>query len=796
MPAPGSSAASTRLTSQVREQFVAHAASVLSGMATAITERLVVMVGQAENTREAQARRDASQLFQKLNADWTRGTVTAWRKALTLPVESREPAESVTLELIGDDVVENKILASRLALAVMDKAGGELNDLRLRIQSLESSRELSAQDILRPEVVCLIIVEQWNQAGLTRFAWGLAQDVIQQYMVENLTEAFHHANEYLISQGVLPEIDLKSQIRRSTMVPLMRGDEDDDYEDDGGYGGEESGAGADRPRSASGSSSAGNTESRGGRSRTRSDSRQDSRADSRSASRADYDDQGTPMGRARQRAQGLLGQLKRVLGESRDPDAGRSRGAPSEALVRAINQAPIAMVPEGSTLNVQPGSATQPVADSARVAKVADGLRERTATLKNQAGNNSEKATIEIVALMFQSILAEERIPPAIRVWFARLQLPVMRVALFEPEFFSTLHHPARKLIDHMGSCVLGFDSRAITGSALEAEIRRIVQVIEQYPDTGRRVFQLVYDEFQKFLSKYLTEKGSSQRVATLAQQVEQKETLAIQYTIELRNMLNSMPVREEIRDFMFKVWAEVLAVAAIKNGAQHEETVMLKRSASDLVWAASAKPSRTERAQVIQDLPNLLQRLRQGMTLLGLTGAQQEAHIKVIGDTLADAFMSKTESIPQDRIDAMSERLAHLEDFIIQDGPGDIPLDAASIEMLVGIDASSIVVVADGGSKPSQAMLAWAQELQPGTWYTLDHNGKASQVQYVWRSDRKQLHLFASVDGRSYLIQARRLAAYLQAGLLVPQEEEALTVRATRTALEKIDANPERLLS
>jgi hypothetical protein len=69
------------------------------------------------------------------------------------------------------------------------------------------------------------------------------------------------------------------------------------------------------------------------------------------------------------------------------------------------------------------------------------------------------------------------------------------------------------------------------------------------------------------------------------------------------------------------------------------------------------------------------------------------------------------------------------------------------------------------------------------------------SQVQFVWRSDRKQLHLFASVDGRNFLIQARRLAAYLQAGLLVPTEEEALTVRATRDALAKLDANPERLL-
>ena len=100
-----------------------------------------------------------------------------------------------------------------------------------------------------------------------------------------------------------------------------------------------------------------------------------------------------------------------------------------------------------------------------------------------------------------------------------------------------------------------------------------MVQVIEQYPETGRRVFQLVYDEFQKFLSRFLTEKGDTQRLVSVAQQVEQKETMAIQYTIELRKMLNDMPVRDEIREFLFKVWAEVLAVAAVKHGPQHAET-------------------------------------------------------------------------------------------------------------------------------------------------------------------------------------------------------------------------------
>jgi hypothetical protein len=304
-----------------------------------------------------------------------------------------------------------------------------------------------------------------------------------------------------------------------------------------------------------------------------------------------------------------------------------------------------------------------------------------------------------------------------------------------------------------------------------------------------------VYDEFQKFLAKFLTEKGDTQRLVSVAQQVEQKETMAIQYTIEMRRMLNDMPVRDEIREFLFKIWAEVLAVAAVKNGPQHEETLALKKAATDLVWAASAKPNRNDRARVIQDLPALLLKLRQGMELMGIHGTEQEGHVKVIGDTLADAFLSKTEAIPQARIEAMATRLANLEDFVGDDPNTDLPLDAESIELMLGIDASMIEVVADGGSRPTIAMVAWAQELQLGNWFTLDHNGIVAQVQYVWRSERKQLHLFASPEGRSYLIQARRMASYLQAGLLLPNEEEALTVRATRDALAKLDANPERLL-
>ena len=731
------------------------------------------------------------------------------------------------------------------------------DDLRVRMRVLEGVEDLEAHDILRPEVLILQIVEQWAAAGMPRESWPLVQEVVQRLLIERLKAAYHNCNEFLIKQGVLPTIDLKDRVKRvpsansPARAPRASGQPPDagpstsgklsgqsSHGDFGGYQGGYAGAqqggqttpsgrgGVTAPNSisppASGRSAAGAFGGRlgwggdpaveasgaspqqptpAGQPRGPGPQGGPSAPDQQHAASAYANANAheetrmltatTPLARARSRAQGVMGQLKRLLiGRAGSDFEATSFEPPTPALAKAIAARPV----PGDDVYVGSGTVMDEYTP-AGVARVAGRLREQTTELKNKAETKSEKATIEIVALMFQAILQEDRIPPAIRVWFARLQMPVLRVALEEPDFFGTLNHPARQLIDRMGSCVMGFDASGVQGTAMEAEIKRVVQVIEQYPETGKRVYQLVYEEFQKFLAKFLTEKGSTQKVVSVAQQVEQKETLTIQYTIEMRNMLKDMPVQEEIREFLFKVWAEVLAVAAVRKGPQHVETLELKKSSTDLVWAASAKPNRSDRARVIAGLPKLLQRLRTGMTLLGVAPSQQDVHIKTVSDTLADAFLSKTQAVPQAQIEAMAKRLANLEDFVSEDGMGDLPLDAESIEIMLGIDSSTIDVVTDGGSKPTAAMLAWAQELQLGSWFTLDHNRRVTQVQYVWRSDRKHLNLFASTDGHSFLIQAGRLAAYLQAGLLLPQEEETLTVRATRDALAKLEANPERLL-
>lgn len=804
------------LASQARELFTEHACRVLPLLSRALGERLLVLVDQPGSAPEMQERRDGWLAFQAGGTAWVNGTAKAWRKAQAQPAVSaaaRSLIDSGKFELMGDEVMEDKILSSRLALRLLDFASWELNDLRLRIQSLEGIAELRKGDILRPEVLAEKLVEQWTSANLSRELWVLVQDTIQGRMAEHLLEAYHAANEFLVRQGVMAEIDLRPLVKRTPSAVVAAQPGSAARAADGGVADTGTGTGTG---SATGPGGHGSARGPGSDLGTFGGGRASDRASASGFGRSFHGGQGvragaessmghssphdetrmqtatTPLARARMRAQGVMGSLKRLLSNqvAGFDDTRASQASPQ--LAQAF--AGMAAAESSNERTVLAGAGPDQVYGQVHVEQAATALRQRTSSLKKAAATSAEKATIEIVALMFQSILAEDRIPPAIRVWFARLQMPVLRVAISEPEFFGSLQHPARRLIDRMGSCVLGFDAD-VSGGAMEAEIRRVVQVIEQYPETGRRVFQLVYDEFQKFLSKFLSENGSAARVVSVAQQVEQKETMAIQYTIEMRNMLNDMPVREEIREFLFKVWAEVLAIAAMRNGPQHEETITLKRAAADLVWAASAKPNRVDRAKVIADLPKLLQLLRLGMSMLGTGTREQDVHIKVISDTLADAFMSKTDAISAEHIDAMAKRLANLEDYLSDEDVGDLPLDTENLVMMIGIDASDLEVITDGGSQPTEAMRAWAQELQLGAWFTLDHNGRTSHVQFAWCSDRKQLHLFASADGRNFLIQARRLAAYLQAGLLVPTEEEALTVRATRDALTKLDANPERLL-
>ncbi len=689
-------------------------------------------------------------------------------RPVALKAPSDAPAADTPLSLVDDADVERDLSASRLSQAISDLTGSEFTDLNARLQAVQAAVDTRASqlDVLHPHCLARWVIDSWVQAPLSAGHWLTLQTVLQHEVSQWVHESLHHANRVLLDHGVRPEIDLRPFIRRAVS----------------GVGAAAAGASAVR------------------------------------AAPTGLGNSGLqPMGRSFDETH-LLTQTE-----------GLQRGGlvQSQAVLGKLNQLVARQVPHfdptavlplpgvvASQVSVGLGHAMASLTQAARVGgalgsmDIAPGgeaispalalhaLQERKQVLKQAAGSPVERATIEIVALLFQAILTEERLPAVIRVWFARLQMPVLRVAVSEPDFFASTTHPARALIDRMGACVMGFVATAKEDDdALHREIKRVVQVVEAYPDTGRRVFQTVLNEFEAFLVSYFREENEASRQGvSLAQQVEQRETWAIQYTIELRKMLDGVPVQEGVREFLFHVWADVLAHSAVQTSQGSEETRSLKRAAADLIWSASAKVSREERADVLRRLPPLLKLVREGMARTGIPTGRQDEHIQSLNTALAAAFSARAASLSSAHLQAVTERLATLDEVLPD--IGEIELDEQTLRDISGHESDNLEVVAEGGSMPTPAMLSWARELKVGTWFKLDYRGRQEPVQLAWLGLQRQLILFVSPQGRGVLFQLHRLAAFLQAGLLLPAEEESLTTRATREALAKLDADPVRLLS
>lgn len=810
-----------KLAAKARQFFFDRVKNLVVGdLADAIVEKLDASLNEMGSARDMQVRRDTWIAFKQNSSQWTRAVIKSWEENYSKATTTNSSTgflSSDTLELMATDSEDKKILSSRLALRILDKCNWEMNDLILRIRTLEGRDDLLKHDQVKPASLANAVVEQWMEFEYPNNSWAVVEKTIQNTLADGMPTIYHDTNQLLIDNGAMKEVDLRSMVKISgNHTP--------------GFNTSSAGVVSSEPAPMSDSVPLTQMGSAippqvSAPVMQQQPAMMGGGAGAGMADQAAFAGGGAPtpgllaggmrrVAALRTRAQNVLGGLRRVF--SQQVPGGLQTGVttaapPSPALNQAMNnfnaevgQAAGIMEYDQLDVDLTASSGQQAIGQPVEVAayqpqqvqQLAVALKEQTRKLKEATPEKAEKAIIEMVALMFQSIVNEERIPAGIRVWISRLQMPVLKLALNDHSFLDNFEHPARRLIDHIGAVVLGFDGGDVDHSALEKEIKRVVQVIEQYPETGARVFELVYDEFKKFLEQYLTERGAKSSIVSLAQQVEEKEALVIKYTIEFRNQLGKMPLRDEVREFLFKIWSEVLAIATVRLGADNEQTISLRQTSSHLVWAASAKANRAERKKVIDDIPRILGKLGEGMALLGTPEEEQAEIIEGISEALSDAFLCKTEEIDPALIEELSNRLEHLEDIFQDEDFEDLPLDAETVEMMLGIDTTGLEIIPanENTPEPDLSLRHWAKELDLGSWFTIDHNHVLHKVQLCWRSKMGQLYLLASPDDRAFLLHLHSLCAYFNAGLLLRAQEETLTMLATREALTIIEANPERL--
>ena len=126
------------------------------------------------------------------------------------------------VEETGGAFAEVALAVGSCGVVAEDDEGDVGRCLAHGAQHLQAGLPLVPDDVLRPEGLSMMLVDQWMASDLPRRTWLLVNDVIQQHVVPVATASYRRLNQMLVTEGVLPQIDLSGRVRRS-QGPVSRG---------------------------------------------------------------------------------------------------------------------------------------------------------------------------------------------------------------------------------------------------------------------------------------------------------------------------------------------------------------------------------------------------------------------------------------------------------------------------------------------------------------------------------------------------------------------------------------------
>lgn len=395
-----------------------------------------------------------------------------------------------------------------------------------------------------------------------------------------------------------------------------------------------------------------------------------------------------------------------------------------------------------------------------------------------------ERMTVDVVSMLFDFIREDDKIPAAQRELIARLQIPLLKAAVLEPDLLHDERHPARQLLNRLSSAAAGAGTSEEAAAAIRAETGRAVQRVLDEFDTDCAVFSHCVQEFDGFLSRHLKQDDSAAVRATEAVEAAEKFSILLTKTTgSLCDVLLPMSADKRISDFIIHAWPHVLVHASWQDveagrSADHPQSLYRQYHAvlADLLWSVQDKPTPAERSALIRLLPDLVRRLRGGLALIQMDDGEAKAMLDLLMEMHTGILRGSVSpgAGPQMSLDELRAEFARLvvnweRAVWEQDEP---PQPRASLIEEVfarrGIAAQlHLGVAAAGASTADREFLAQTWLLGTRVAFA-QADGQAQRGQLVWISTHRSLYLFRK-EGKG------ELALYTYASLLEALRDEAL---------------------
>ncbi len=252
-------------------------------------------------------------------------------------------------------------------------------------------------------------------------------------------------------------------------------------------------------------------------------------------------------------------------------------------------------------------------------------IRAHREELVQASTGKLDHMVIDVVGSLFDQILSDTRVPPQMARQIARLQLPVLRVALNDSSFFSSRRHPVRRFVNRIASLACAFDDfDAGPGKLFLARVSSLVQEIVD----GDFDQITVYTAKLASLEAYIAEEthGDVEQTGTVGTLATKESELRLQqrYMLQLRAALVPLSMPAYLRDFLTQVWSQALVLANARGGPDSDRAARFRRVGRDLVMSVQPKGSPALRKKFLMQLPPLMKDLNEGMQLVGWPEAAQ----------------------------------------------------------------------------------------------------------------------------------------------------------------------------
>jgi hypothetical protein len=266
-------------------------------------------------------------------------------------------------------------------------------------------------------------------------------------------------------------------------------------------------------------------------------------------------------------------------------------------------------------------------------------LREIKSQGVTEGTNQVDAMTIDIVAMLFDFVFDDKAIPDMIKALIARLQIPVLKVAIIDKTFFSKKAHPVRRLLDALAAASIAFAGEASHDDPLYKQIEAIVERIHDEFETDVSLFEETLVLFEGFLkAREVANAEVIEQSARAMHEREKREMARLIAQAEIQRHSSKQDLPAPVVSMLKGPWSRMLERVYLRDGGRSARFNDANETAEQLIWSVQPKLDAGQRRDLVSALPLLLKRLQEGLDIAAVEKEERDQFFTMLVDCHAAA--------------------------------------------------------------------------------------------------------------------------------------------------------------